>query len=390
MPSKRTPQRRRPIRARGRISSSWDASAPGRSAVERPLDSDRSQRFQSAGAFESALATFLDARAEHDSDAQRRTLSIALKAVVAGIVIGTPVYWVASRAPVPLAAPAPVAAPTVPAAHTAGEDTIDAALYRVADGTETKVRPGDRLAPGDQLALQIQVSQPTHIYVVNEDDSGESYLLFPLPDQAVANPIPAGPAVRLPAIAGKAPLSWEVTSAGGREHFLIFATPEPLPAFDRMFASLPRPQFNAPVLATPLSGDAVGLLRGVGGLSASRRAAAGRLAEQFTTPLPATAESATGVWVRQITLDNPRYPRHTRELQFRRWRTPVRTPLRTREHRSEFCERRSFPRQRDRSSTRLRRAVAHLLSPAGTTSTGEGRVERLGSCAYRACSGGCS
>jgi hypothetical protein len=49
----------------------------------------------------------------------------------------------------------------------------------------------------------------------------------------------------------------------------------------------------------------VGVLRGVGGLTASPRAGAGKLAEQFTTPLPTTAESANGVWVRQLTLENP-------------------------------------------------------------------------------------
>jgi len=63
---------------------------------------------------------------------------------------------------------------------------------------------------------------------------------------------------------------------------------------------------NAPVLAAPLSADAVGVLRGVGGLTVSPRASAGKLAEQFTTPLPETAEAANGLWVRQITLDNPR------------------------------------------------------------------------------------
>jgi hypothetical protein len=35
-------------------------------------------------------------------------------------------------------------------------------------------------------------------------------------------------------------------------------------------------------------------------------ARAGTLAEQFTTTLSQTAESANGLWVRQITLDNPR------------------------------------------------------------------------------------
>jgi hypothetical protein len=272
--------------------------------VERALDPDPRQRFQSAGAFEIALARFLGASAENETIAPRRALTVALAAVVAGMVIGTPVYWLATRGGFTPPAPVPAAASPVAPAAGAATYTIDAGLYRISETAEAKLRPGDRVAPGDQLALQIQVSKPTYVYVVNEDDRGESYLLFPLPGQTVANPIPAGQSVRLPAIGGET-LYWKVTSAGGREHFLIFATPEPLPTFDRLFASLPRPQLNAPVLASPLSADAVGVLRGVGGLTASPRAGAGKLAEQFTTPLPTTTESANGVWVRQLTLENP-------------------------------------------------------------------------------------
>ena len=276
--------------------------------VERALDPDPRQRFNSAGAFEIALARFLGAPAEHASIKPRRALTIALAAVVVAIVTGLPAYWLATRGGTLPTTLAGVAAPSTlaPSAAAGATYSIDAALYRVSDTGETKLRPGDRVAPGDRLALQIQVSRPTHIYVVNEDDMGESYLLFPLPDQSVANPIAADRPVRLPAGSGQVPLYWKVTSAGGREHFLIFATPEPLPAFDRMFASLPRPQLNAPVLASPLSADAVGVLRGVGGLTSSPRASAGKLAEQFPTPLPQTAELANGLWVRQITLENPR------------------------------------------------------------------------------------
>jgi hypothetical protein len=55
-----------------------------------------------------------------------------------------------------------------------------------------------------------------------------------------------------------------------------------------------------------LSSDAVGLLRGVGGLSTSARDNPGKLAEQFTTALPEAGDLANGLWVRQITLENPR------------------------------------------------------------------------------------
>ena len=275
--------------------------------VERALDPDPRKRYQTAGAFELALARFLGAPVENvnDDSVRRRAPWIALAAVLAGMVIGAPAYWLTTRTS---STPAPPVSSTPPpvTARGASAYTIDAGLYRLSDTGEARLRSGDRVTPGDQLALQIQVSKPTHIYVVNEDDRGESYLLFPLPDQARANPIPAGQIVRLPASEAATQLYWKVTSAGGREHFLIFATPEPLPAFDRMFASLPRPQLNAPVLASPLSPDAVGVLRGVGGLSASPRASSGRLAEQFTTTLLQAAESADGLWVRQITLENPR------------------------------------------------------------------------------------
>jgi hypothetical protein len=220
-----------------------------------------------------------------------------------------PAFWWAthSRAGAPRSTTTDAIAAAAPTTAASGASySIDAGLYRVSDTGETKLRPGDRVAPGDRLELQIQVSKPTHVYVVNEDDMGESYLLFPLPNQNVVNPIQPERSVRLPAAGGDTPLYWKVTSAGGREHFVIFATPEPLPAFERMFASLPHPQLNAPVLAAPLSSAAVGMLRGVGGLSASPKASAGKLADQFMTPLPQTAESANGLWVRQITLENPR------------------------------------------------------------------------------------
>ena len=279
------------------------------SVVERALDPDPRQRFISAGTFESALARFLGAPVENASTWPRPAFSLSLAVAIVAIVAGIPAYWLATRSSTSSATPASVvvAAPIAPAAAGAASYRIDAGLYRISDAGEAKLRPGDRVAPGDRLALQVQVSRPTHIYVVNEDDMGESYLLFPLPDQTVANPIAPGRPVRLPAGGGKVPLYWKVTSAGGHEHFLIFATPEPLPAFDRMFASLAHPQLNAPVLASPLSADAVGVLRGVGGLTASPRVSdTGKLAEQFTMPLPQSAESANGLWVRQITLENPR------------------------------------------------------------------------------------
>jgi eukaryotic-like serine/threonine-protein kinase len=274
--------------------------------VERALDPDPRQRFQSAGAFEIALARLLGTSAENDASEPRRTVPVALAAAVVAVLIAAPIYWFALQPRNAPAASGTVAASPPSVTTAPGSYSIDAGLYRVSDAGESKLKPGDRVAPGDRLAIEIEVSQPAHVYIVNEDDNGESYLLFPLPNQAVSNPIPGGRPVRLPA-GGDSPLYWSVTSAGGREHFLIFATPEPLPGFDRMFASLPHPQLNAPVLASPLTTEAVGgLLRGVGGLSKAPHQTGTKLAEQFTTPLPQSVETANGLWVRQITVENPR------------------------------------------------------------------------------------
>jgi serine/threonine-protein kinase len=65
--------------------------------IEHALDPDPHQRFQSAGAFERALAIFLGTPYEKPPDS-RRTLSLALAAIVAGIVIGALAYWLATGA----------------------------------------------------------------------------------------------------------------------------------------------------------------------------------------------------------------------------------------------------------------------------------------------------
>src|SRR5207253_7965176 len=93
---------------------------------------------------------------------------------------------------------------------------IDTALYRQRGAAETRLRSGDRVAPGDQLFAKLRVSMPAYVYIVNEDDDGETFLLFPLPGQAVENPVAPGTPVRIPGMRD-ADLSWQITSAGGRD-----------------------------------------------------------------------------------------------------------------------------------------------------------------------------
>jgi len=279
--------------------------------VERALAPVPQRRWPTAGAFEAELARFLGARAEGVETRRTRIPVVIGSGVGALILVGALGYWLADRHPSAPAAGPVVSSPAVPttaaAPPAAGAYTIDAAVYRERGGSTVRLQPNTAVQPGDRLFLQVQASTPTHVYVVNEDDRGESFLLFPLPGQTLTNPLPAGAPTRLPGDRDGTMLYWQVTSAGGREHFLIFASPEPMPAFERMFAALPRPALQAPVLSAPLSRDVLGLLRGVGGLVSqpAQTSSESRLTERFTTELAQTAETAHGLWVRQITFVNP-------------------------------------------------------------------------------------
>jgi len=269
-------------------------------AVERAIAVDPNERFQSAGAFDAALSRFLGRTAPAP---QPWPLVIALAAVA---VVIAAIVLVGRRQSTPALVPA-AAKPAQAGAPAAPAPTyqIDTALYTMRDAGATRLRFGDHVAPGDKLFAQLRVSAPTYVYIVNEDDRGDSFLLFPLPGQAAENPISPGEPTRVPGTRG-GDVSWEITSAGGREHFLIFASPERLQAFEDLFATLPRPSFDRPAVSARLSDQTVSKLRGVGGLAAAPAPqTSARLATIFTSPLGDREETAQGLWVRQLTVENP-------------------------------------------------------------------------------------
>ena len=151
--------------------------------------------------------------------------------------------------------------------------------------------------------MKLNVSAPTYLYVVNEDDRGESFLLFPLPGQAVANPIGAETPIRIPGT-GDDQINWVLTSVGEREHFIVFASPERMQAFEEIFATLPRPVIGRKILSVPIPKGTLSKLRAVGGLTAPVQASLS-FSNMFTSPLSDGAEMAHGMWVRQLTLLNP-------------------------------------------------------------------------------------
>lgn len=296
--------------------------------VERALAADPGDRFQSAGAFEAALALFLgsaaDTRAGQDAGARRSAVVSLWRDHWVGVTTASLLligggYWAATRGMtrgIPSERPtntAGVLTAATPSSHTSDSPAalesayrIGAVMHRRVGDQDVRLRQGDRVTPGDKLSLEVRVSSPTYVYVVEADDQGESYLLFPLPDLQLKNPLSPDQRHHLPGPRNGEEIDWQVSSPGGHEHFLIFANPKPLDGFEQLFAALPRPQMNKPILSARLSQRGIGVLRGVGGLTAESPDRKGpRLTDLFTSPLGDTEETVRGSWVRQVTFDNP-------------------------------------------------------------------------------------
>ena len=204
------------------------------------------------------------------------------------------------------------ASPLIPA----GFYSIEAAFYR---GRHQRVRldKGDRVAPGDSVSLRIHTSTALHVYVVNEDDEGNAFLLFPSPGLVPENPLPAETSIVLPGKHDDEPFYWQVTSGGGTEHLLVIASPRPLPALDKELSVLSRPQPGAPIRFAELP-PSLDLVRGLGGLvndspgdsdpqATQDRAPASRLFE-LAEPLGDEPDTISGVWMRRLELENPARP----------------------------------------------------------------------------------
>jgi serine/threonine-protein kinase len=185
--------------------------------------------------------------------------------------------------------------------------TIEASFHRGDDLTRP-LQAGDQVGVGDSLSLSIQASEPLHVYVINEDDKGDAYLLFPLPGFQPSNPVPAARTSVLPGSRDGRRYFWQVTSAGGREHFLVVASRERLKELEADLLALARPAAGAPLEYARLSDASRRRLRGVGGLveAPSREDGSADVPLfELARGLQPGAEAARGVWIRRIDLENP-------------------------------------------------------------------------------------
>jgi hypothetical protein len=299
-----------------------DLPEPFIRAVERALEDDPAARYQSAGAFEATLRSAVGRPAILHTFRLRQRATVGAGTLAAALLIGLG-YWGFDASRV-VGDPPPGGAAEGAVDVTAGETPggpaaaapsavdvpyrIEAAFYRATEKGPVRLGPAARIAPGDRLFARVQTSVPAFVYVVNEDDLGILSRLFPLGVGDSANPIPAGRPMNLPGrLKDGEEWYWEVSTSGGREHFIVFVSPVANPTLESTFASFPSPLPGMPVVYPQLSTDAASNLRSIGGLAPAGRVPrkGARLSEQYTTPLPPGPEDTVGLWVRTATFENP-------------------------------------------------------------------------------------
>lgn len=258
-----------------------DAPTPLVAAIDRAMAPEAGARFASATEMGGALQAVLDETRAAGSASRRSPRRMLAAAALAVALLAA--AWLAPRllespeqGPLDGTAPRSTGGIGVagdlpesgsPSAASASYE-VEATLIDRSAGAFRRLAPGDRVAPGDQLSLEFRATKAMWVYVLNEDERGEKYLLFPQPLFDRGNPIPPNATTTLPGSIGGRENGWTVTSRGGREHFLIVASPEPVEEIESELAQLPAAKPGHPIEYASLSANTVERLRGVGGVSA--------------------------------------------------------------------------------------------------------------------------
>lgn len=132
-----------------------------------------------------------------------------------------------------------------------------------------------------------------------QDSLGRSYVLFPIPESNLSNPLRVGARHSLPGSA------WQVDSTGGREAFLIVASRKPLPDLERELAMVKRASLDTPA---EVPRDLVSALRGIGTVAKEEpRSDAPGTSRNIRKSLKKLGdpEEGGGVWIREVLLENP-------------------------------------------------------------------------------------
>jgi serine/threonine-protein kinase len=301
--------------------------------VERALTADRTQRYQSAGELEDALAgislqsssstassssggSIAIADPAQDTPQKRRTPFLQRWQLLAGgaatvmailaIIVMASMRQSSGAAETSQSAISPIPSPSPSHPPQQSSDSayaVQATFYKQDGKRETTLTGGERVEPGDTLGVRLSLSKPAYVYIANQDEEGEGFLLYPRAEGR--GPLEADREHLLPK--DETGWLWQVTSQGTREHFLIFVSRTVLKEFDQLLRELPRAEAGRPV-TTGVPRLPRGLItRSVGGLAPARKTPSTQLQRLFeqASPLSSRRETVEGAWIRELTLNNP-------------------------------------------------------------------------------------
>jgi hypothetical protein len=289
-------------------------------AIERALAPTPQARFADAGAFEQALAATLAPGAPAPApglgdSARERSWPRWLPAVAVVAALSVLGAWAlfAPRKGEP-GAPAPLSVGAVPTARIVAESTAHPTMleqapsaevwfWRARDEQRQLLETGSAISPGDHLYLEYRGAEPLFVYVLDEDDHGETYTLFPVAGSDLSNPLRAHEKLRLPGRRDGQAFDWLTTSAGGHEQVLIVASRKRVPTLEQLVAAIPAADPGHPVAYARVPDEAMASLRGIGGMAPAparepRESRLAALARELA------ARHAPGVWLRSLELEN--------------------------------------------------------------------------------------
>ncbi len=247
--------------------------------VDRALEPAPSDRFATAGDMLGALRESLadaHARPRDGSDPARPAATVSgappsrsplplLGFIVALVAV---IALVVGRPHAPWLDPAPLRAPSTSTGAAPVALDVELSFLRSRGGARDVLPAGSMVRPGDALFMEVELGQTSYVYVLNGDQAGDVYVLFPTPELDLGNPLSAS-RHRLPGPVDGEMLDWQVTSGRGYESFLVVVARDRLTALERAIADLPRASTGASVSAAPLDIAALTGHRGVGGLTPS-------------------------------------------------------------------------------------------------------------------------
>jgi eukaryotic-like serine/threonine-protein kinase len=263
--------------------------------VERALAADPARRFRSAGELEASLAASQKEGCEPAADNRGRRRWPAVVGVAALLGLLAFFGWQALRNG--SLEPAPVV--TTPL-------TADASFQRTGGEVIETLAEGTLVRPGDTLGLTLQLGAAAHVYVLNEDRQGEVFVLFPLAETDLRNPLPAGRTLRLPGTWQGTGLDWQVTDGQGEERFLVIAAREPVGWLETQLAGYAAPARDRAIRYTRLDPGALPPDRGVGVVAekAAPIKATISVLDGLAARLTDAGGRREGVWIYQLMLYN--------------------------------------------------------------------------------------